>query len=194
MVHIDPESPDAGDDALDLTPRKIDDIPRGRKLGPSLVLVAVFVVVGFVLFQGLSGATLSLNEANDAVADRDELGERRFRLLGSPIALVEDDQELNGASVVLFSVACDGIAVDVVHRGNVAESFQMGVPVVLEGRWQNPTSDVSAAIDTSWDGSAGDGWLFESDEMLVKHDNDYRTDRIEQAASCGTDALDAPES
>ena len=96
MVQIDPESVDAGPDDLDLTPRNIDSIRTGRRLGPSLVLLLVVAVIGFVLFQGLSGATLSLNEANDAVADRDELGERRFRLLGSPIAITEGEAEIDG--------------------------------------------------------------------------------------------------
>ena len=106
MVQIDPESPDAGSDELDLTPRNIDAIPTGRRLGPSLVLAVVVGVIGFALFQGLSGATLSLNEANDAVADRDELGERRFRLLGSPIAITEGEAEIDGTRVILFTVAC----------------------------------------------------------------------------------------
>ncbi len=192
MVQLDPESVDAGPDDLDLTPRNIDSIRTGRRLGPSLVLLVVVGVIGFVLFQGLSGATLSLNEANDAVADRDELGERRFRLLGSPIAITEGEAEIDGTRVTLFTVACDGVAVDVAHRGDAAESFQMGVPVVLEGRWHSPDDAVGGLPFVEWTDGANDGWFFDSDEMLVKHDNDYRTDRIEQAASCGTDAIDAP--
>ena len=193
MVQIDPESPDAGSDELDLTPRNIDAIPTGRRLGPSLVLAVVVGVIGFALFQGLSGATLSLNEANDAVADRDELGERRFRLLGSPIAITEGEAEIDGTRVILFTVACDGVAVDVAHRGDAAESFQMGVPVVLEGRWHSPAEATGSLPSVEWTDGANDGWFFDSDEMLVKHDNDYRTDRVEQAASCGTDAIDAPD-
>lgn len=186
-MHED-DAPDSVDE-LDLTPRKLDDVRRGRKVGPSLVLVVVLAVVGFALFQGLRGATLSLNQANEAVADRSDLGERRFRLLGSPIAVTEGDFVVDGSTAALFTVACDGIAVDVVHRGNVAESFQMGVPVVLEGRWV--ASDGSL---TSFTRGANDGWHFDSDLMLVKHDNDYRTDRIEEAASCGDDLPDAPSS
>jgi len=180
---------DAADalDELDLTPRKLDEVRRGRRVGPTLILVVVLAVIGFALFQGLRGATLSLNEADAAVADRDELGDRRFRLLGSPIAMTDGEFVVDGNSAALFTVACDGIAVDVVHRGNVAESFQMGVPVVLEGKWA--ASDGSL---TSFTRGANDGWHFDSDLMLVKHDNDYRTDRIEEAASCGDDQPDAP--
>lgn len=192
MVTLDPASPDAGDDELDLTPRPRPDERRGGRVGPALVLVAVAAVIGFVLFQGLSGATLFLREANTAVAERDDLGERRFRLLGTPVAVTDERFEVAGDTAVRFSVACDGIAVDVVHRGNVAESFQLGVPVVLEGRWSE-TGGLGPSVD-AWEGGANDGWYFASDRMLVKHDNEYRTDRIEEAASCGDDIADAPSS
>ncbi|MGI9605026.1 MAG: cytochrome c maturation protein CcmE [Acidimicrobiales bacterium] len=189
MVDIDPPSPDSADE-LDLTPRKRDDVRRGSRRGPALILVLVAVVIGFVLFQGLSGATLFLRQADAAVHERDELGERRFRLLGSPIAITDEQIDFEGDTAVRFSIACDGVAVDIVHVGNVAESFQMGVPVVLEGRWE-PAGPTGLG---EWSRGANDGWYFESDRMLVKHDNEYRTDRIEEAASCGDDAIDAPSS
>jgi len=87
---------------------------------------------------------------------------------------------------VRFSIACDGVAADIIHVGNVAEAFQLGVPVVLEGRW------ASSAPDMIWDNGANDGFYFQSDRMLVEHDNEYREDRLDEAASCGTDAPDAP--
>ena len=182
------DSPDAGPDDLDLTPRIRDAEKRGSRTVPALVLVVVLLVVGFVLFQGLSGATLFVRTADDAVADREETGERRFRLTGSPIALTDEQFELGGETSVRFSIACDGTAVDVIHRGNVAEAFQLGVPVVLEGRWAD-----SAAVGEPWESGANDGWYFESDRMLVEHDNEYREDRLDEAASCGDDDLDAPE-
>lgn len=180
------DSPDA--DELDLTPKKRDDIKRGSKVLPTVVLIALLAGVGVLLFQGLSGASLFIREADDAVADRAELEDRRFQLLGSPISITDDEFDLDGATVVRFSIACDGTAVDIVHRGNVAESFQLGVPVVLEGSWQD-----SSAIAEPWVQGANDGFFFESDRMLVRHDNEYREDRIEEAASCGEDIPDAPE-
>ncbi len=173
---------------LDLTPHKRDDIKRGSKVVPALVLSVVAIGVAVLLFQGLSGASLFIRDADEAVADRDELADRRFQLLGSPIAVSDEEFDLNGSIAVRFSIACDGTAVDVVHRGNVAESFQLGVPVVLEGNWES-----SAAIGEPWAQGANDGFYFESDRMLVKHDNEYREDRIEEAASCGEDVPDAPE-
>jgi len=182
-TRFDPESPDAAEldgDQLDLTPRVRDAEKRGSRTLPSIVLVAVLLVVGFVLFQGLSGATLSVQTADTAVADRSDTGERRFRITGSPIAVNEEPFEINGQSAVRFSIACDGQVVDVIHSGNVAEAFQPGVPVVLEGRW-----DESLDISGEWDSGANDGFFFTSDRMLVEHDNEYREDRIDEAASCG---------
>lgn len=188
---FDPESPDAesGAEDLDLTPRVRDAQKRGSRLLPSIVIAAVLAVIGFVLFQGLSGATLFVRTADTAVAERTELAERRFRLTGSPIAVSEEDFELNSNTAVRFSVACDGVAVDIIHVGNVAESFQLGVPVVLEGRWTDATD-----LGVSWESGANDGFYFESDRMLVEHDNEYREDRVEEAASCGDITPDAPES
>jgi len=176
-----------GDD-LDLTPLPRDAQKRGSRLLPSLVIAAVLGVIGFVLFQGLSGATLFVRTADTAVSERGELAERRFRLTGSPIAVSQDEFEFDNNTAVQFSVACDGVVVDVIHVGNVAESFQLGVPVVLEGRWAQGTDP-----GVSWDEGANDGYFFESDRMLVEHDNEYREDRVEKAASCGGDAPDAPE-
>ncbi len=182
-----PDATEGSNAALDLTPLPRDAVKRGSRRGPTIVLALVLVVVGFVLFQGLSGATLFLRQADTAVEERDELAERRFRLLGSPIAISDEQFDFGGGTAVRFSIACDGTAVDIIHRGNVAESFQMGVPVVLEGRWAD-----SAAVGEPWENGANDGYYFESDRMLVKHDNEYREDRIEEAASCGEDDPDAP--
>ncbi len=179
------QSSDAG---LDLTPQNRDAVKRGSKAMPAFILVVLLVGIGALLFQGLSGAALFIREADSAVADREELADRRFQLLGSPIAVSDEEFNLDGGTAVRFSIACDGTAVDIVHRGNVAESFQLGVPVVLEGNWQS-----SATIGEPWEQGANDGFYFESDRMLVRHDNEYREDRIEEAASCGEDLPDSPD-
>lgn len=181
------DSTDSDTPELDLTPRPRDQVKRGSKLGPSIVIAVVLAVIGFVLFQGLSGATLFVRTADTAVSERVDLGERRFRLTGTPTTVTnEDGYEFQGNSAVRFSIACDGVAADIIHVGNVAEAFQLGVPVVLEGRW------ASSAPDMIWDNGANDGFYFQSDRMLVEHDNEYREDRLDEAASCGTDAPDAP--
>ncbi len=178
---------DPGDE-LDLTPRNRDARKRGSRTVPTFIIVGVLAVIGFVLFQGLSGATLSVRTADQAVEDRDDTGDRRFRITGSPIAVTSEDYEIDGQTAVRFSIACDGTAVDIIHRGNVAEAFQLGVPVVLEGQWQS-----SLDLTGEWQTGANDGYYFDSDRMLVEHDNEYREDRIEEASSCGGDAPDAPD-
>ena len=70
------------------------------------------------------------------------------------------------AELVSFAV-CDGlVAVDVVHQGAPQELFREGIGVVLEGNW--------------------DGATFHSDTMLVKHDEQYRTEAgdYEHEAAC----------
>ena len=60
------------------------------------------------------------------------------------------------AETVSFAV-CDGrVAVDVLHQGAPQELFREGIGVVLEGTW--------------------DGATFHSDTMLIKHDEQYRTE------------------
>ena len=183
-----PDDIDTGDE-LDLTPINRDAQKRGSRTVPTFVIVGVLAVIGFVLFQGLSGATLSVRTADQAVEDRADTGDRRFRITGSPIAVTNEDYEIDGQTAVRFSIACDGTAVDIIHRGNVAEAFQLGVPVVLEGQWQS-----SLDLIGDWKSGANDGFYFDSDRMLVEHDNEYREDRIEEASSCGGDAPDAPAS
>ena len=90
--------------ALDLTPQKRDDIKRGSKTLPALILVLLVVGIGGLLFQGLSGASLFIREADSAVADREELADRRFQLLGSPIAITEEEFSLDGTTAVRFSI------------------------------------------------------------------------------------------
>ena len=102
-LNFDPESPDAAEldgQELDLTPRVRDNEKRGSRTLPTVIIVGVLVVVGFVLFQGLSGATLSIQTADTAVAERSETGERRFRITGSPIAVTDEDFEVNGQTAV----------------------------------------------------------------------------------------------
>ena len=57
----------------------------------------------------------------------------------------------------------------------------LGVPVVLEGRWAQ--GEPPSGVD--WPAGANDGWWFETDRILVKHDNDYTEDRIIDAEERG---------
>jgi cytochrome c-type biogenesis protein CcmE len=170
---------------VELTPRALDDddvtveegdVPAARRPRrtrtrrrwlPLAVLGAVLLGIGALTYKGLNDATLYFRNADEAVAQRDELGDRRFRLQGTVVGqpVVDGDQ-------VTFDVAYNGAEVAVAHTGTPPEMFRPGIPVVVEGHWR-----------------AGED-VFESDEMLIKHDESYESredydDRIDDAEDGG---------
>ncbi len=171
----------------ELTPRTVDAAsPRSRlrrRLTIGLAVLA-FAAVGFVLFKGLSDAALFFRNADEAVADRDDLGDSRFRLQG----VVVDGTVRADGDLVLFAVAFNDVVVDVAHRGPAPELFQPDVPVVLEGRFADGAAPQGITyVDTG--GTGGDGYHFASDRMLVKHDNEYVAEnegRLRDAERGGT--------
>ncbi|WP_436793273.1 cytochrome c maturation protein CcmE [Actinospongicola halichondriae] len=146
-------------DGLDLTPRQAppvrggDDQKRKRLLVGGFLAVLV-VVLGVVAWQGLSNAALYFRTADEAVEQRDELGDRRFRIEGT---VVPGSVEPDGVAV-RFVIESNDVQVAVAHQGDPPDLFQEDIPVVLEGRWSQ-TDDV-----------------FESDGILVKHTEEYEAD------------------
>lgn len=116
----------------------------------------VVIALGFLVVQGLGNATLYFRTADEAVAQRESLGERRFRIQGDvvpgSISQVGND--------VSFTLAKNGVEVPVRHQGDPPELFQPGIPVVLEGRF--------------------DGQSFSSDRILVKHSETYTAENPER--------------
>jgi cytochrome c-type biogenesis protein CcmE len=168
---------------VELTPRALDDddvtveegevtprTPRSRRRTrrrwvPLAVLAVVVLGLGALVYKGLNDATLYFRNADEAVAQRDELGTKRFRLQGTVIGdpVVEGDD-------VRFDVAYNGVEVPVEHAGTPPEMFRPGIPVVLEGHWS--------------------GEVFASDRMLIKHDESYESqddyqERINEADQGG---------
>ena len=121
--------------------------------------VVVLAALGFLVFRGLGNATLYFRTADEAVAQREDLGERRFRIEGT---VVPGTISSTGGTVS-FRIAGEREQVDIVHRGDPPELFKPGIPVVLEGRFQD----------------AG----FASDRMLVKHTESYVADHPERVTS-----------
>ena len=124
------------------------------------LVVGGLVVVGALAFLlvRLGDATLYFRTADEAVAQRDSLGDRRFRLEGVVVAgsvgQIGDD--------VTFDVTENGATVPVRHTGDPPELFQPNIPVVLEGRFA--------------DGSD----VFASDRIMVKHSESYREENPER--------------
>lgn len=113
---------------------------------PAVLLVGVLVV----LMVNLSSALVYFNTPSEVLV-RDG-GEARLRLGGR----VVPGTVVAGDNMVTFSVEDCDASVTVIHTGVPPQLFQEGIGVVLEGEWT--------------------GDAFESDTMLVKHDEQYRTD------------------
>lgn len=143
---------------------------RQRRWVPALIGIAVVVAVGALVWNLLTGALFFYN-ADEAVAERTELGDDRFTLQGTPIDCSITSGSQGEEVVTAFTVAFGGVLVDVVHRGEPAELFEGGIPVVLDGNWVAGAPDVAG-----FEPLADDGWHYASDRMRVKHDNDYIND------------------
>jgi cytochrome c-type biogenesis protein CcmE len=146
-----------------------------RRWVPLAVLGVVLVALGVLVFKGLSDATLYFRNADEAVAQRESLGTKRFRLQGT---VSGDPTETDG--VVGFAVAFNGVSVDVRHVGSPPELFRPGIPVVLEGHW-NESGDV-----------------FDSDRIMIKHDASYESEddyrqRMREAEQGGSARADDSE-
>lgn len=123
------------------------------KRGRSAILLSVAVLLaGFFLWKGLSSATVYFKTVPEAIAERAQLGTRRFRLEG----LVKAGSVQGDDKAVRFVVEEDGQEISVVHSGSPPELFKPNIPVVLEGHFE--------------------GKVFKSDRILVKHTEEYRKD------------------
>jgi cytochrome c-type biogenesis protein CcmE len=123
------------------------------------VAVGVLAVLGFLLFRGLGNATLYFRTADEAVAQRHSLGDRRFRIEGTVVGGSVDTR----GNDVGFRITSKDVEVPVVHRGDPPELFKPGIPVVLEGRFQGDT--------------------FMSDRIMVKHSESYVADHPERVTT-----------
>ena len=133
-----------------------------RFLVPAGLLLAVLVV----LVVNLSSNLVYFNTPTELLDEG--AAEARLRLGGE---VLEGSVE-NTAEGVAFLVTDGRENVTVRHVGSPQELFQEGIGVVVEGTW--------------------DGAVFASDTMLVKHDEQYRTedgDVYEPGEGTGTAGL-----
>ena len=126
-----------------------------------MAAVVVLGALGFLVYQGLGNATLYFRTADEAVAQRETLGDRRFRIEGNVLSPVNQAGE-----VVSFNIESNGVQVPITHKGDPPELFQPGIPVVLEGRF------------------VGEG--FSSDRILVKHSETYVAENPERVTTVPT--------
>ena len=141
--------------------------PRRRPGNAKRYIVVALVVaaaVAFLLVKGLGDATMFFRTVDEAAAQREQLGTRRFRLEGT---VVSGSIKQNG-NFTDFVVASKGITIPVRNQGQPLGIFQDNIPVVLEGSFVSNS-------DT-----------FMSDRVMVKHTSDYKAkhpDRVSGAAN-----------
>ena len=163
-VDIDEESTDAGafpgatvgvGDRSVIVPTKSSS--RNKRV---LAFAGVLVIaVGFLVVKGLGSATTYFRTTDEAVAQVASLGERRFRIEG----VVVDGSVKQNEKAVEFVIEGNGAQVSVRHEGDPPELFRPNLAVVLEGRFAAGQANLPA----------GQMPRFESDHLMVKHDENY---------------------
>lgn len=139
------------------------------RLRLGIVLAVIAGAIAFLAVKGLGDATVFFKNADEAVAERDDLGTKRFRLQGT---VVDGTVDTVGTGVE-FAVAFNCEQVRVRHEGDPPELFKPGIPVVLEGHFAAPPSEV-----------------YESDKIIINHTNEYRVDEEDRLALAEADARD----
>ena len=150
----------------------------------ALISAAVAAAVLFLIFNLLGDAALFFYNVDEAIERRSELGERRFKVQGTPTSEPVADF-IDDKPALSFIISFNEAHMQVMHVGDPPDLFQTGVPVVLEGSWkyapdeslqesfqklEKNGTEVSRKSDTE----ISENWYFFSDRMLVKHDNEYR--------------------
>lgn len=118
-----------------------------RFLVPTGLIVVVLVFLIVTLTSNLVYFKTPTEISQEAVDPAS-----RLRLGGQ----VASGTVVDASGGVTFAVTDGRIAVNVVHSGAPQDLFREGIGVVLEGSW--------------------DGTTFHSDTMLIKHDEQYRTE------------------
>lgn len=124
-----------------------------------LFIVAGFgvlaVLSGFLVFGNLNRNLVYYFTPSEAIAKRATFPDgRRFQLGGlvRPGSVVREPSDLR--FLVAATSAASSPSIEVVYTGALAQLFQPGIGVVLDGAWH--------------------GQEFDADTMMVKHDSTYR--------------------
>lgn len=129
-----------------------DDGKRGPNFRLLGAIGLIAAAMGILLYQGLGNATVYFRTADEAVAQHDKLGTKRFRVEG----IVADAPATTADGKLLFHIESNGARIEVLHDGKAPGLFKESIPVVLEGHFL-----------------AGSP-VYSSDRILVKHTEQYR--------------------
>lgn len=114
-----------------------------------IALLVIAVALTFVIYKGISNAIQYFYTAQQAVAQKSQLGSKTFRLEGIVVpGSIKDTQ-----SGVDFQVRFANTVVPVVEIGSPPQLFQPTIPVVLVGHFQ--------------------GNYFWSNQIMIKHTANY---------------------
>jgi cytochrome c-type biogenesis protein CcmE len=161
-----------GAPGLDLSPRTgPDDGPvprrprsRGRGLLVGGVIVLLMVAIVALLISQVSGSSLYYYNVDEALDQRDSLGDRDIRIQGTVVG----EPTERGDDALVFDLAFGGESVAVRHIGSEPPPlFGPDVPSVLEGHF------------------ADDG-AFVSERIVIKHSEEYREDNPEHVEDSPT--------
>jgi len=162
---------------MELTPRtsEVSSRRRRRRLPTYLALVVLVVFGGFLVVKALGSASTFYRNVDEAVAQKDSLGTKRFRLQGT-VAPCTIERTGDG---VAFAVTFNGVEIPVHHMGDPPEMFKENEAVLLEGHFADSGSTT-----------------FDSNLMIVKHSEVYmatEADRLNQADQGGkVPVVDSP--
>jgi cytochrome c-type biogenesis protein CcmE len=125
---------------VDLTPRTVSELDapasaprRRRRVGAGIVLAVVMVGVAIVLFQSLASATFEFCNADQIGVTKGCGDGKRVRLQGTV-----DTGSIKAGVPLRFTVSYNGATVPVVYGdGEPGGIFREGIPVVVEGRYEN---------------------------------------------------------
>jgi len=120
-----------------------------------VIPAAALAVVLVVLLVNLSSNLVFFRTPTE-VLEEATVGTERMRVGGQVVAGSVVVTTAVDGDLVSFDVTDGRQAIAVVHSGAPQELFSEGIGVVIEGTW--------------------DGTVFHSDTMLVKHDEQYRTE------------------
>jgi cytochrome c-type biogenesis protein CcmE len=125
---------------VDLTPRTVSELDapasptrRRRRVGAGIVLAIVLAGVAVVLFQTLASATFEFCNADQIGVTKGCTDGKRVRLQGTV-----DAGSIQPGVPLRFTVSYNGATVPVVYGdGEPGGIFREGIPVVVEGRYEN---------------------------------------------------------
>jgi cytochrome c-type biogenesis protein CcmE len=162
VPEFDDESSDAGSmapaptrDAASVAPappRRRPQASRAQRRRMWVVGAVILGAIGFLVFKGLTSAIVFFKTANEAVAQRSQLGNTDFQMEGTVVSGTV--RHVTG-DVYRFAVESTGVTVEVQNSGDPPQMFKPGLPVVVVGHFVGSTN------------------LFASDEIMVKHSAAY---------------------